>query len=160
MKGRKPKPIAVKELEGNPGKRPMKPAAAGPGGPFDPPIELEGVARQEWDRILIEAPWLRASESLAIADRCICVARLLEAESDIAKRGTLVKNGGRRVTNPNVRTAREYRRVIMRYDSELGLTASSRSRLPDVPANRNRRAGTGPGDWRDDPIERALCGDD
>jgi P27 family predicted phage terminase small subunit len=118
--------------------------------PFDPPFHLDGIALQEWQRILGSCYWLKESEAFAIADRCLCVARLLECELDIQTRGHVIRTRNGKVQNPSVRIARSYRISIQRHDDALGLTASSRGRLVEGEP-------TYPGGI--DPIERALCGD-
>lgn len=49
QRGRKPKPIAIKELEGNPGKRPLNDAEPKPVRKAPPcPKWLEPEAKKEW----------------------------------------------------------------------------------------------------------------
>jgi P27 family predicted phage terminase small subunit len=127
-KGRKPKPYLLKASEGNRGHRKLKPPPVAPAGQFEPPFPLEGIARGEWDRILLEAPWLRASEAMALADRCLCFQRMMEAEQDIAKRGMVVRTRNGKVKNPSVQIARGYRLSVQKHDVELGLTWAARSR--------------------------------
>lgn len=154
--GRKPKPFLLKLAEGNRGRRKLVPGVDLPPGPFPPPFPLDGVARGEWTRIVAMAYWLRPTDSVAIADRCLCFQRMLEAEQDIRDRGSIVRTRNGKVANPSIRIARSYRISVQRHDAELGLTASSRGRLEgDVPPSRP------PGQEATaqmDPIERALCG--
>jgi P27 family predicted phage terminase small subunit len=153
--GRKPKPFLLKLAEGNRGRRKLSPGVDLPAGPFDPPFPLDGIALREWERIIAAAYWLRETDSVAVADRCLCFQRLLEAEQDIRDRGTIVRTRNGKVTNPSIRIARAYRISIQRYDSELGLTASSRGRvdgdgsMPNPPKQPGKPM---------DPLERALCG--
>lgn len=139
---RKPEPFFT--AGGNRGRRNLA-------GPFKSPFRLDGIALQEWERILSIAFWLRESESVAIADRCLCVQRLLECEEDIRQRGHVIKTRNGMVLNPSIRTARSYRISLQRHDAELGLTASSRGRLVEAVPTFT------PGGL-DDPLERALCG--
>ena len=121
--------------------------------PFDPPFPLDAIALQEWERILSAVYWLKETEAFAIADRCVCAARLLECEHDIQTRGHVIRTRNGKVLNPSVRVARSYRISLQRHDAELGLTASSRGRLVEAMPTFN------PGSM-DDPLERALCGPD
>lgn len=155
--GRKPKPAALKIAEGNLGRREIKPGIEVLPGAFDPPFPLDGIARTEWDRVLSVAFWLRETDSAAIADRCLCFQRMLESEQDIRVRGLIVEGDKKsKVANPSIRIARSYRLALQRYDSELGLTASSRGRVegdsfpPTSPI---------PGKPSEpiDPLEWALC---
>jgi P27 family predicted phage terminase small subunit len=148
--GRKPKPFLLKLIEGNRGHRKLKAGAEPALGPFGPPFPLDGIALHEWERITPAAYWLRETDSLAVADRCLCFQRMLEAEQNIRDRGMTVRTRAGVVTNPSIRIARSYRLSVQRYDSELGLTASSRSR---VGQDEQHPQGL-------DPLERALCGSD
>ena len=52
QRGRKPKPTAIKELEGNPGKRPLNDAEPKPVRKAPPcPKWLEPEAKKEWRRL-------------------------------------------------------------------------------------------------------------
>lgn len=145
-----PKPFLLKMAEGNRGRRKQKPGALPPPSAFEPPFPLDGMALREWNRLLAEVPWLRAAESVAIADRCLCFQRLLEAEQDIRDRGSVVRTRNGNVLNPSIRIARGYRISLQRYDSELGLTSSARTRIdPD---------GVSPAGKQMDSIESKLCG--
>lgn len=154
--GRKPKPFFLKLTEGNRGHRTLKPGVDLPSGPFEPPFPLDGIALREWERITTVAYWLCESESAAIADRCLCFQRMLESEEDIRRRGVVVRTRNGNVANPSIRIARSYRLSIQRHDSELGLTASSRSRV-DGDSVPNPNLPKQPGKPMD-PLERALCG--
>lgn len=129
IRGRKPKPLEQRALEGNPRKRKALAGIPVPKTRFAPPIELGADGLREWERILGVAYWLRETEALAVADRCLCFERMVEAEADIRKRGMQLKTKRGPVTNPSVRHARSYRISLQRYDAELGLTTSSRTRV-------------------------------
>ena len=153
-KGRRPKPSLLKLSEGNRGKRRVKIGADLPAAPFEPPFRLDGAAKREWDRIVAKAYWLRETDSVAIADRCLCFQRMLEAEQDIRERGTILRTRNGKVANPSIRIAKSYRMSIQRYDAELGLTASSRARVDEDGLQRRLPIDpAGPVD----PIERKLC---
>ena len=151
-RGRRPKPALLKAMEGNRGHRKVSPGLELPAGPFEPPFPLDGIALQEWERIVAEAFWLRETDASALADRCLCFQRLREAEEDIRKNGMATGKRGRRTANPSVRFSRQYRQAIQRYDEQLGLTASTRERLG---ASGPLRPNAG-----EDPIEAALCWSD
>jgi P27 family predicted phage terminase small subunit len=143
------KPYALKQAEGFRGHRQHVPGVEPLDDNFEPPFRLQKVARKEWKRLRCIAFWLRASDAAALADRCLCFERLLEAEADVLKRGQLVPGrDDTMVQNPSVRSARGYRQALMRYDSALGLTPTA-------------RAGIDAGDPGDgiDRLEALLCGD-
>ena len=93
--GRKPKPTAIKRLEGNPGKRKLNdqepmPAKKAP----KCPIWLEVEAKKEWRRTarqLEELGILTEVDMAAFAGYCQAYARWKEAEEFISRHGTIVK---------------------------------------------------------------------
>src|ERR1017187_1803031 len=136
MRGRKPVSYSLKVAQGNPGHDALPISVRAPEGAFDPPFQLEGDALVEWERIRLQAHWVRASDAVALADRCLCFARLLAAERDISDRGHTVKPRNGMVSNPSVRNARNYRAALQRYDAELGLTSTSRERIHTTEKDR------------------------
>ena len=93
--------------------------------PAEPPIFLEGQALAEWERLSSQCFWLRDSDAHALADRCVCWQRLLEAEEDVQRRGLLV--GRRKTANPSTRLARQYRAAVANHDLKLGISAATRA---------------------------------
>ena len=90
-RGRKPKPTALKLLEGNPGKRPINEhEPIPPKGTVKCPTWLEPEAKKEWKRL---APSLEAMGVLTLADitafegYCQAYARWKEAEEFITQHG-------------------------------------------------------------------------
>jgi P27 family predicted phage terminase small subunit len=133
--GRKPKPRALKLLNGNPGKRPL--AAGEPVYPVEselsPPVELEGEALKEWHRC---APLLQTSGVLTSIDRtalkalCICYARWMDAEKHVRNEGCVVAGStGSLVMNPYVRVAAQALEQMRALMGDFGMTPSSRTRL-------------------------------
>ena len=92
-RGRKPKPTALKVLEGNPGKRPLNEyEPVPPKGTIECPDWLEEEAKREWERL---APSLEAMGVLTTADLtafagyCQAYARWREAEEFISQHGSI-----------------------------------------------------------------------
>lgn len=151
--GRKPKPVALKVLEGNPGKRALpgdipktdeKPPAC--------PSWLLAEAKKEWRRvcpILHELGLLKQVDRTALAGYCQAYARWRQAEEKIGKRltyGYTNKAGARnKLAKPEISMAQRYLDQVKSFCAEFGLTPSSRSRmtLPGV------------GD-EEDPMEQIL----
>src|SRR6266516_4425312 len=82
-RGRKPKPVRLRVLAGNPGKRalPAEPAID-PGIPARPPF-LDRRAREEWDYIVAQlgpAAVLRKVDRMPLAGYCLAVSRAIRAE--------------------------------------------------------------------------------
>ena len=92
-RGRKPKPTALKVLEGNPGKRPLNDREpVPPKGTLKCPAWLLPEAKKEWKRL---APALEAMGVLTMADLtafegyCQAYARWKEAEAFITQHGSI-----------------------------------------------------------------------
>jgi len=153
--GRKPKPTALKQLEGNPGRRPLnlnepKPVRSAP----RCPDWLEAEAKREWRRAskqLESLGILTEIDMTAFAGYCQAYARWKEAEEFITKHGTIVKTpSGYWQQVPQVSIAQTYLKIMGRFCEQFGLTPSSRSRI----------AGEGGGNEYD-PMELLLIdGDD
>jgi phage terminase, small subunit, putative, P27 family len=148
--GRKPKPTAVKQLEGNPGKRSLntrepKPNARAP----KCPAWLENEAKKEWRRMckqLEHLGILTEIDMAAFAGYCQAYARWKDAEEFITKHGTIVKTpSGYWQQVPQVSIAQTYLKIMNRFCEQFGLTPSSRSRINTEKATE-----------ADDPMELIL----
>ncbi len=141
--GRRPKPTALKLLQGNPGKgrlNAQEPVQAPVGPDFDvPPPELEGdaVAAQEWARV---APLLRACRMVSEAERGVLVAlcqqwsRYREAQAKVIQLGMVVKTpAGIPITNPYLAVSDKALAACLKIWVELGLTPSARSKIAALP---------------------------
>ena len=141
MKGRRPKPTALKILEGNPGRRPLPRNEAKPPAvcTLDAPRTLDAVGRQEWRRL---APQLQRLGLLTEIDRsaleCCCELyselRQLRAQRRRWLRDTAKRDDVRRVDAALDRKVGLFRQYLV----EFGLTPSSRARVetdevPPVP---------------------------
>jgi len=139
MRGRKPKPTALKTLEGNPGKRRIndrEPEA--PHAVPDCPEHLDDVARAEWFRtakVLMDMGLLTLADRAALAAYCVAYSRWVHAEQQVKKYGTVVKSPtkGFPMKSPYLTVADQAMESMRKLMVEFGLTPSSRSRikLPD-----------------------------
>lgn len=146
-RGRKPKPTALKELEGNPGKRPLnknepKPEAAPEAGA--PPKHLSDHAKAEWRRLYEP---LRRCNLLTVADLpafeayCVSYGRAKEADEIIEREGlTITTPNQHKQAHPCVSISRQERFLAKAFLIEFGLTPASRSRIasagtPPPPSN-------------------------
>lgn len=141
MRGPKPKPAALRVIEGNPGKRPIRPMVEMPRGTLpEPPAALNELARQEWNRVAPGLHALRLLETVdvaALAAYCNAWARWSLAESLIAEMaktnqagGLMVKTTkGNVIQNPLVGTSNKAQADMVRYAAEFGMTPSARSRV-------------------------------
>ena len=155
-RGRKPKPTALKLLEGNPGKRPINEhAPLPPKGTVKCPTWLEPEAKKEWKRL---APSLEAmgvltqADLTAFAGYCQAYARWKEAEEFISQHGSIFQTPSGYVQQvPQVSIAQQNLKIMQSFCSEFGLTPATRARII---AN-----GGGKDDSNsDDPMESLLKG--
>ena len=132
-RGREPTPTAIKELEGNPGKRALndkepKPLKKAPACPK----WLEDEAKKEWRRLAkqMEAIGILTEVDMAaFAGYCQAYARWKEAEEFITQHGSIVKTpSGYWQTVPQVSIAQTYLKIMNKLAEQFGLTPSSRSR--------------------------------
>ena len=156
MRGRRPKPTALKLIDGNPGKRAL-PAVVGVEVSIpEAPAHLSARARAEWDRIV---PHLEAAGLVTHLDRsalamwCDLWGDYVEAREHIA--GGVDDGGGYMVRTPNgyetqspwIGQAKWAFHLLIKCGVEFGFTPSARSR---VAALRQ------PGASDDDPMEAFL----
>jgi len=135
MRGRKPKPSAIKETLGNPGKRAKnRREPKPPAGAVEVPRELTGVGRLEWARLV---PIVKAMGVFSAADRMALIA-VCQTYENWQKYERHCKRPGK----TDLQTLKWYRRAALAEKnqlrqllSEFGLTPSSRSRIqtPEPP---------------------------
>jgi len=152
-RGRKPKPPALRVLQGNPGKRripkggpPAEPVVAVP----EPPEWLPELAAEKWRTV---APWLVGAKILTATDThnleafCLAYSRLRRAEEEVAKYGIVLPGGEGfgPAKNPACTVANEALRQMASCGSSLGLDPAARTRLaaPADSGKPNRFAAVG-----------------
>ena len=156
--GTKPKPVKLKLLEGNPGKRKLnmdepKPSPAA----VKCPEWLLDDAKKEWKRIAPELDMLgllTVVDMAALAGYCQAYAKWKKAEEFIKKFGFTYKipkkdKDGKVVSIfiaafPEVAIARSALEQVRQFCAEFGLTPSSRGRI------------SLPGESLEDEFERLL----
>jgi P27 family predicted phage terminase small subunit len=143
MGGRRPTPVSLKLLRGNPGKRRIGDVFQPPQPPKppDPPSFLTGHALEEWRRIapgLALFRLLSDFDTMPLAAYCVSYARWRDAEEllkgladiDPQARGLLVRGSkGQAKANPLIQVAREAAHDMVRYASEFGFSPAARSRI-------------------------------
>ena len=155
MAGRKPKPTALKKLEGNPGKRKLNTKEPMPGkGMPDCPKWLLPEAKMEWERLCVklsEMGVLTEIDMAAFAAYCQSYARWKEAQEHIDSEGSIFETDkGYQQQTPWVGIANTNQKLMMQAASEFGLTPSARSRI---------MAASGVGKDDEDEMESLLGGD-
>ena len=153
QRGRKPKPTAIKELEGNPGKRALnknepKPKKSAP----KCPVWLDAEAKKEWRRAskqLEALGILTEVDMAAFAGYCITYSRWKDSEEFITKHGMIFKTqGGQLAQVPQITISQNYLKIMIKLCEQFGMTPSSRSRI----VADNAQADTS------DPMEMLLNG--
>lgn len=146
-KGRKPKPTAVKELTGNPGKRALNEAEPKPPAPRvlpPPPEHLGALAREKWDELaalLYNLGVLTEIDIDALARYCVIYQRWREAEENIVKKGGMILQtaAGNSIQNPFLSIANRCIEQLDKLAAEFGLTPSSRTRVKaDLPPEQSK----------------------
>jgi len=154
VRGRKPTPTAIKELEGNPGKRKLndrepRPEKKAP----SCPKWLEPEAKKEWKRLAkrMEALGVLTEVDMgAFAGYCQAYARWKEAEEFLTQHGTIVKTpSGYWQQVPQVSIAQTYLKIMQKSAEQFGLTPAARSRIISDSVGANA----------DDELENLLGGD-
>jgi P27 family predicted phage terminase small subunit len=134
MRGRKPKPTALKLLDGNPGKRKLNQSEpSAPGAPECPEF-LDAEAKAEWFRtvpVLTAMGVLTKADRSALAAYCMAYSRWVHAEDQVKKYGTIVKSPekGFPMKSPYLTVADQALEIMRKLMVEFGMTPSSRSRL-------------------------------
>ena len=135
MKGRKPKPTHLKEIAGNPGKRPLnKNEPKAPPADLLAPAHLRGQELKVWKRL---APLLAAMKVFRQPDRdlleqyCTAYQEWRRAVTEVRKKGGAVSKtpSGYGQVSPWVARVKAEREEMRRIMVEFGMTPSSRSRL-------------------------------
>ncbi len=137
IRGPKPKPTAIRRMEGNPGKRGYNHAEPQPPeGVPDCPSHLNAAARDEWDRLahmLHDMGVVTAVDRAALAAYCQCYGRWVEAEEKLQTTPMLLKTStGYVQQSPWLSIANKQLELMGRYMTELGLTPASRSRIATI----------------------------
>lgn len=143
-RGRKPKPTIIKEMEGNPGKRPLNRNEPKPqkDKSLTPPKWLGAEAKKEWRRVVPELDRLGLYTMLdkaILEGYCRAYAKWKEAEQFIMEHGVSYKipkkDADGKVVSiyvaqwPEVAIAKQSLDQVRAFCSEFGMSPSSRSRM-------------------------------
>ena len=132
--GRKPKPTALKILNGNPGHKPLNKREPQPRQTVPRcPGHLDEVAKREWRRVIREVRgmgMITALDRVGLAVYCVLWSRWVTAEEQLAKTGLIIKTTtGNVIQNPLLGVANRAQAELRKWVVEYGLTPSSRSRI-------------------------------
>ena len=139
MKGRTPKPSAIRELEGDLGKRPNNTEEPKPD-PTMPkmPAGLTGDAKKCWQLLapeLNKIGILTKIDAGGLESYCRLYATARECWRKVKSTGgPVVEDSGKVVRNPYLAEAIRAETLLHKIRSELGLNATSRSRIAATPS--------------------------
>jgi P27 family predicted phage terminase small subunit len=137
-RGRKPKPTALRVLQGNPGRRPLpksepKPLARAP----TAPEHLDDAARLEWDRLtpqLVRLGLLTELDRALLAGYCSAYSLWVHARGELRRElesagGPFsATEAGYLQASPWFRIAQNAAKEMRAFAVEFGLSPSSRTR--------------------------------
>lgn len=131
--GRPPKPTVLKEVTGNPGRRPLpkgepKPDATMP----SCPTWLGREGKAEWRRLageLHRIGLLTRVDRAALAAYCQAWDDFYHSTKDIAARGLVVDTGRGHVRNPSTLVKANAVQQLLAGASQFGLTPVARARM-------------------------------
>ena len=142
MRGRKPKPTALKLIEGNKGKRPLNQNEPKlPAGELLPPsfLNLSLDERAIWNWVvpkLLKMNCFQEIDPLMIGQLCKETASYFQIDREFKATGGKAvlaiqgpRGGKRIITNPYFRARRQALESVKSIGSEYGLTISSRCRI-------------------------------
>lgn len=134
IRGRRPKPTALRRADGNPGRRGYNHAEPMPPQDLpDCPPHLNAVAQEEWDRLaeaLSRMGVVTVADRAALAAYCQCYGRWVEAEEKLKTTPMLLKTAtGYVQQSPWLSIANKQLELMGRFMTELGLTPAARSRI-------------------------------
>ena len=137
--GRPPKPTAIKELAGNPGKRPLNRLEPKPRVEIPPcPQWLTAEGKREYKRhakMLVELRVLTEVDRLALAAMVNEFAKWREAEEMVKELGAVITSDrtGAPYLNPWQNIASTHFKNMVKLMVEFGLTPASRARIEAQP---------------------------
>lgn len=150
--GRRPKPTALKLVDGNPGKRPLNHREPKPKIGTTPPNWISKEAKTEWRRLykhLAEIGLLTKADRQVFTSYCIASGRMARAERKIEEQGEVVEtSNGNEIQNTWLGIYNRADAAMADRAKELGLTPAARSKVQtqgqgvgplDLPTNTGYR---------------------
>jgi P27 family predicted phage terminase small subunit len=146
--GRKPKPPALKLVEGrgngrDSGGRKVKEPPSFVRLPPEPPEILNEEALAEWNRVVPELQRLKLTKSIdaaALTAYCLAWSRMVTAQRIIDSEGILHSNSQGVTRHPAVAVLEAASKELRSWCAEFGLTPSAENRLATLEANDGEEA--------------------
>ena len=144
MGGRPPKPVEVKRMTGNPGKRKLptdtpKPRVRSLSVPRG---QLSAQGKRVWRQlapVLASTGLLTEADQLALLFLCHAADVAMQAQAELEQVGlTQVDDKGVIRPTPQVRIAKDWQQMFLRWAVEFGLTPSARGKLHVEGADQER----------------------
>lgn len=132
MMARIAKPTKIKEISGNPSKRPLNKAEPKPSGLPSPPTVMTTRAKTVWQRLVVSMPpgVFAATDSFGLAAYCEAVANHQLATSKIAKGDVEVEGStGQKKASHWFAIQSDSARLIVTLGAKLGLDPTSRQHI-------------------------------
>jgi P27 family predicted phage terminase small subunit len=134
MRGRKPKPTALKVIAGNPGKRALNPHEPQPRADLSTAPEwMTQRQRDTWTEVIALAPpgLLKDLDASVFAVWVVAYDLYQEASDKLARTGMLIKapNTGVPMQSPYLAIVNRQAQIMMKAAAEMGFTPASRSRV-------------------------------
>ena len=129
MKGRKPKPLYLKALDGNTGHRAKRPAPKACIELPSAPSHLDDVARQEYERLSDTCPWLTGADSGVVEAAAVQYSLWRQALEVLDRDGLCYRANDLTKTHPAFRVASQALALYLRAIAELGASPVSRTRV-------------------------------
>lgn len=134
MRGRRPKPTALKELEGNPGKRALNKHEPQPEGDlYAAPEWMTPSQREGWAHAITHAPYglLKQLDRSMLAIWVVAENLHREAAEKVAQYGMLTKspNAGLPLQSPYLAILNKQAQLMLKAGAELGFSPASRTRV-------------------------------
>lgn len=129
------KPTKLRELQGNPGKRPLNRKEPRPGAGKMPsaPRWMSLEAKRQWRRLapkLYAAGLLTEVDGLGLAMLCEAVGQYVEGKEIVEKEGAIaVSDQGNVYQHPAIGLMKTARAEVLRWAREFGMTPAARSRI-------------------------------
>jgi P27 family predicted phage terminase small subunit len=144
MQGRRPKPTALKRLQGNLGKQSLPDNEPKPLAVIDlPPDSLDKIAKAEWNRIcplLVNLGLYTNIDTTMLALYCSSFSRWVKAQAKIKKDGEILETkNGHPIRNPWLDISNKCWAEIKVSLVEFGMTPSSRTRFQIKPINKKKK---------------------
>ena len=148
MKGRKPKHLALKILQGNPGGRPLE----GSGDPFtvgrpEKPEALDKFASGEWDRLVSQLAPVLTAASRGMLFVCVdAYSQMMQAAAVLQKKGltytTKTESGSIMIRKrPEVSIKENARNAYHKSLCELGASPVAQTRVHPLPTQQRKLSG-------------------